>query len=593
MTESFNEERMEGDLVAAENNSMASKSTPEKEPSDELRVRPISLSQDHAELPPPPALTVQTHIHRDEQLPGAYHVFPGDADGDESAEEDEIDPLQSSTGHDPRRQQAGIGEIYLVEADLVAERTESEAEIYPAILVDDRPVRRYNWWLLLGLGLLMIGGLSLGVYFGLGTANDQAAAPVSPSFKPSSIPSSSPTVAPSSLPSEWPSISPSAPPSFAPSRPDTPRFRSSLPGFTQQALLNTTSPQWMAFEWVTGNDKRHNISRMKQRFSLATLFYATAGETNWKNRSGWLRATTHECKWYGCYCPDNRTITAIGLQSNKLRGSLPEEVYLLDSLEFIQLELNRELIGKLTSNIGTLRTLKLLKMHGTNLSGRLPTELGLLTNLSGISLSATYVTGSIPTEIGNLHQLRSFDLGYARLRGSIPTELGGLSLLQTLDLSENRLSSTVPAELRNLSYLEDLNLSDNNLTGTLPSELSSLSALRTLSFTSNALRGSIPPEYGRLSLLNTCFLENNKLLGSIPTELGNMSSLFQLNLNGNNLNGTIPTELGLLTNLQSLSLYQNSLSGTVPSKLCNLVATGLELDVDCGEVNCSCCDRCT
>jgi hypothetical protein len=621
MTESSDKERMEGDLDATEENVGASKYTAENEPNEEVPIRMISRARDHADLLAPPALTVQTHIHREDQLPGAFRVFPGDADGAESEEEDELETHQNSTGHDPRSQQTGIGEIYLVEADLVDERTDSQAEIFPAILVQDRPSRRYYLWLLLGLALLLIIGLSLGVYL---ATNDRAAATTNPvpsvarSPNPSSSPSSNPTAALSSLPSYRPSISPSEQPTSAPSKAVTRPFRGNLPNFTLDALRNDSSPQARAFEWVTIDDRSHAMSRMTQRFALATLFYATTNRLKWKNKVGWLNSSMHECDWYGCNCKGNGTIGTLDLSWNKLKGSIPKEISLLSGLESLLLSGNSKLQGKLFTEVGALLRLTSLSLYGTDISGSLPTEIGLLTGLAELELGAPRLTGTIPTEAGSLRQLRRLDLYGCRLVGAIPTELGRLSLLSDLDIGMNELSSTVPAELGNLSSLKKINLPGNRIAGTLPSELSSLPALELLVFFNNSLNGSIPTEFGRFQRLTLFSLEWNQLSGSIPTELGLLSDLSSIWLFNNSLSGTIPTELGFLTNLndKGLSLdnnllkgtlptelgrlsrvrymdfYLNKLHGHVPSELCGLVSKGLDLQIDCDRVNCSCGTPC-
>jgi hypothetical protein len=44
------------------------------------------------------------------------------------------------------------------------------------------------------------------------------------------------------------------------------------------------------------------LERMKQRFALASVFFAKRGETAWKGKKGWINATLHECQWFGCCC---------------------------------------------------------------------------------------------------------------------------------------------------------------------------------------------------------------------------------------------------------------------------------------------------
>jgi hypothetical protein len=89
-------------------------------------------------------------------------------------------------------------------------------------------------------------------------------------------------------------------------------FLPTLPPYTLASLQNMSSPQSLAYEWATEVDQLPwieapfneslRLARMKQRFALATLFFATGGNQTWKRTEGWLNATVHECEWEGCCC---------------------------------------------------------------------------------------------------------------------------------------------------------------------------------------------------------------------------------------------------------------------------------------------------
>ena len=87
-------------------------------------------------------------------------------------------------------------------------------------------------------------------------------------------------------------------------------------------------------------------------------------------------------------------------------------------------------------------------------------------------------------------------------------------------------------------------------------------------------------------------LYSNQFTGQIPTELGNLGGIDELYLEHNSFSGTIPSQLGLLTTAILIHLHDNKLSGSVPPELCDLVATGLDLSVDCDLVDCSCACNC-
>jgi Leucine-rich repeat (LRR) protein len=583
----------------------------------ESRLQPVEeMEGSSLPAPPPPALLSHAATYTLDLQPGAFRVSPGSPPAsvrqripqDESEEHFHFRGSENQTpASDLTR--ARTDEIYLVQADLVNDAPVTVAPVPPPpLLVEALPLRRKRFVILFGLASALVIAIAVGVSLGVAAANKQTAFVPSTSASPSASHSAAPSSLPSAQPSNAPSLQPSSPPTTAISF----EFWRTLPNFTKRAARNETSPQARAFDWVAVSDRRRNISRMTQRFALATLFFSTAGDISWTNREGWLNSSVHECNWHGCYCPENRTVQMLDLESNNLYGYLPKESYLLKALESFVLNDNSELQGKLFSEVGRLLRLTSLDFSATSISGPLPTEIGLLTRLTNINLQDTMPTGSIPTEIGNLQQLGVLDLSIAELRGSIPTELGRLSRLSELSLSVNYLSSTIPSELGNLSSLINFIASENHLRGALPSELSSLSALQVLRLYRNVLNGSIPSGLGRLSRLSICLLFDNVLSGSIPTELGNATSLSRLVLYNNSLDGPIPTELGMLTSLEDLALSQNRLTGTiptelgllpkitsmdfganllygyVPSELCKLVAKGVELRVDCEKVNCSC-----
>ena len=247
----------------------------------------------------------------------------------------------------------------------------------------------------------------------------------------------------------------------------------------------------------------------------------------------------------------------------------------------------RELTGKVPSELGSLSELEVLSILGNELTGAIPGELGRLVNLESLSLSSKRLTGEIPPELAALSNLRWLDLGYSQLSGKIPPGIGKLSGLTFLSLASNQLDGPIPSELGNLSNLEDLRLYENQLSGEVPAELATLSNLTRLLFYDNQLNGKIPAELGSLSNLKALELGNNQLSGHIPPELANLSNLTHLLLGFNQLSGEIPPELASLSNLIALSLDRNQLDGPIPTelgKLSNLRSLNLDNNLLTGEI---------
>ncbi|KAG1342861.1 hypothetical protein COCNU_05G010900 [Cocos nucifera] len=88
-----------------------------------------------------------------------------------------------------------------------------------------------------------------------------------------------------------------------------------------------------------------------------------------------------------------------------------------------------------------------LGMPSQSLSGTLSPGIGNLTNLQSVLLQNNAISGPIPADIGNLEKLQTLDLSSNQFDGGIPSSLGELKNLNYLDLSYNNLSGS----LRNIS----------------------------------------------------------------------------------------------------------------------------------------------
>ena len=181
-------------------------------------------------------------------------------------------------------------------------------------------------------------------------------------------------------------------------------------------------------------------------------FYESAGGEHWSNKANWLSVHSLDT-WYGVKVNDEGRVTEIDLPNNNLRGSL-------------------------TSEVGYLEELAVLRVDRNQLTGHIPPELGMLTRLQRLVLSSNQFTGAIPPELGQLTGLEVLLLSSNRLSGSIPAELGDLAGLTNLSLSVNELVGPIPGELGRLERLTSLRLDQNRLTGPIPVELSGLTGLQ-------------------------------------------------------------------------------------------------------------------
>ncbi|CAB9511129.1 Leucine Rich Repeat [Seminavis robusta] len=371
------------------------------------------------------------------------------------------------------------------------------------------------------------------------------------------------------------------------------------------------SPQAQAFQWLWDDieqgdylyDSSEEEGQMIQRFALATLYFATNGDL-WTTNSNWLNHSVHECDWFqqssfslrdkrskfiSGYFEEFKNISGapschnhsglyqhLWLDQNNLVGSIPEELFLLTSLETLSIGRNR-IEGTISTRVGQLTQLEGLVINGHAKVGTIPTEIGLLTKMRGLGLNTNELEGIFPTELWKLTNLQTILFGEnPNLKGSIPSEIALMTNLRWLNMDSTHFSGTMPSELGLLQKAELIVFVANRLSGSLPTELGLLSGVGMFSVSQNQHSGTLPSELGLMTSLTILSLRDNQFSGEIPSEFGLLTSLSDfLNLQNNQLlSGTIPTQLGLLTKLHELEIQGNVLSGQVPSEFGQLASIG-------------------
>jgi hypothetical protein len=300
------------------------------------------------------------------------------------------------------------------------------------------------------------------------------------------------TASPSGTPSGTPSVSltskvPTGSPSATPIVDQVKDFLISQYPDSASALEDTSSPQYMALEWIVQDlqpirrtrrqrqlQEATTITdpRLVQRWTLAVIFFATGGRTiessRWIASEGWLKFA-NECLWDFVVCNDLGKVQALSIENNKLVGSIPAEIALLGE------------------------PLTKLSLFGNQLEGTLPSSIGLLTALSRLNLNGNKLSGSIPSEISSMTSLRYCALSRNSFSGQLPNAVASLTNLSTLDLTMTNLSGTIPSEIAQMSALEFLSFESTGINGTIPTELGDLSMLDQFTVAHTSLTGSIPP----------------------------------------------------------------------------------------------------
>ncbi|KAL3746672.1 hypothetical protein ACJRO7_015601, partial [Eucalyptus globulus] len=122
----------------------------------------------------------------------------------------------------------------------------------------------------------------------------------------------------------------------------------------------------------------------------------------------------------------------ISLRNCRRLGELPDSIGNLGR-SLIELDLSGTGICDLPGSIMNLRGLKVLKMDSC-FTREFPRDIGRLTNLEEMhALRCRSLEGDIPSDIGELKSLRMLVLGYTRI-SSLPPCIQSLCCLQTLDL---------------------------------------------------------------------------------------------------------------------------------------------------------------
>lgn len=339
------------------------------------------------------------------------------------------------------------------------------------------------------------------------------------------------------------------------------------------------------------NDKTTSIE--EQRDALIKFYEATNGD-EWTNNTNWL-STKPLSEWYGIKTDQDGKVRYISLHSNNLKGSIPEEIGMLQNLDGFYVSHN-QLEGKLPksffsinelsytnlsytqltgpiSKFCQLKNLEQLYMYGSQFIGPLPENINELTKLTWLGLQDCPITGTIPESLGELSNLDHIYFRNCQLEGPIPESIGKLSKLIYFDVSYNNHTGNIPTSIGQMASLEHLSLNDNQLEGTIPESIGDLSKLVILNMSNNQLTGSIPSSIGKLINLEELNLSFNQLSGNIPDEIVNLVNLYNFTLQDNpNLTG-LPQN----TSIMELPCWQDQWWRT-------LLNTGIEVPIEEGQI---------
>nr|GMD69501.1 receptor-like protein 12 [Ipomoea batatas] len=325
------------------------------------------------------------------------------------------------------------------------------------------------------------------------------------------------------------------------------------------------------------------------------------------------------CKWWGVRCSKyTGHVTVLDLHGF-LSGKVSPSLLQLRHLSYLDLSYNDFQGHNIPDFIGSLHSLRVLKLNSALFSGKIPNQLGNLTNLQVLDLSGNDFLPIPNLEfLSHLSSLKYIDLTALRFEQrefvktsvTLPISLEELKLsfcrlsdltpfsansssssnsLSVVDLSLNNLTSpSVFKWLQNFNTtLTSINLSDNPyLGGPIPEmTFQEMEFLQSLNLSSNYFTGGIPKSLGNLSHLTSLALNFNELEEPLPDLLEKLSkragkSLQLLRLDGNRLFGSLPDISTQFPFLRKLKASYNHLNGSLPSRFGSLE----ELDLESNEI---------
>jgi len=419
----------------------------------------------------------------------------------------------------------------------------------------------------------------------------------------------------------------------------------SLPDSTKNDLQQSSTPQSKALAWLEGDSlfEGYSLEQQQQRFALATLYYATGGdEDDWYSSDFWLDrggdTDPNECNWFayadGNLCNNDGLYVDLSLQHNRLEGSIPKELALLQP-SLTNLELSRNsLFGSIPAELSGLAQLTSMDLSINELEGELPSVLPPA--LEFLYLEGNYdLEGGIPSTWGNMTSLQGVDLRATGISGSVPPEVCVLieqnDLLLALDCEKitcdcdcfceesgayfpsvlNALYDELPDYTQEAlidpespqSRAMDWMRKDPQVSEWPAFKVGQRFALATFYF---ALNGDdwfdqddspwlsyeldecdwytdstfYPCTDGRFDDLE---LNNMGLRSELPLELGLLTDLGFFGLTSNSITGAVPTTIGNLVGLFEISLDYNFLTDELPTEL-GLLVNLVILDFDYNDI---------
>lgn len=391
-----------------------------------------------------------------------------------------------------------------------------------------------------------------------GSPTDIPSSSPSLSLGPSQVPSALPTTFPSSVPTYLPTTVPSASPTTAPSSPPTTVVKFDGDEKSSEGMAHSFMIKMIDYPRLASIDPSQLFpqsdmnahEKINQRFAILALWYSLSSNMIQPHN-------TDECSWTEIDCVDAR-VTEIHMARKNFTGTI-------------------------STTIGLLKDIEILDLGENKIRGSIPEEVYTLTQMKGLFLHQNRLTGTLSNTIMNLYKMTRLYLGDNKLSGSLPQGIGSKGSgrkrkLRMLSLGGNELSGTLPENLRldNLVYLD---ISHNNFHGSIPDKFfKGFDELKVLFMDHNEFTGTIPLGLvlAGSERLYSFYLNDNRLTGRLP---------YSLSWVANN------------TRLQTINVKNNYLMAPISQLVCEMSVFDygdvVQLEADCAVCWCETfCDYC-
>ena len=277
-----------------------------------------------------------------------------------------------------------------------------------------------------------------------------------------------------------------------------------------------------------------------------------------------LVLASNKLKIFPEFLRNQANLVYLDLSDNQIHGEIPNWVWKLPKLSFVNLSCNY-LEGPLLN----LSSKHLLDLHSNRFQGQLPTPLPFFNYLDLSRNNFNSVIPVLDLSWNDSNPSIFLSLSNNKFHGQIPESICNATFVGALDLSNNSINGTIPHCFSSMSKsLCVLNLRRNNLTGKISDTFPSDCSLQTLNVNKNLLEGVIPKSLANCTHLEVLDIGNNQIHDSFPCHLKGMSNLRVLVLQSNKFYGSVGCGGPNVTwpMLQIVDLASNNFSGKLSIK---------------------------